>query len=108
MNYIYVASPLGAETYEGIQENICRAVWYCKRVWRNQQSIPVAPHIYFPRFLDDMNAADRAVGTCEGMKLLAQCDEVYAFAEDFTHASSGMKAEIELAETLGIPVTYVS
>lgn len=106
MKYVYVASPLSAETHEGIQENIRNAVRYCQYVWGCRLGIPVAPHAYFTQFLDDMNGNDRDTGLREGLKLLSRCDEMYVFAKGYNGASPGMREEIHFADYLGIPITY--
>ena len=65
--------------------------------------IPLAPHAYFPRFLDDNDPEERAEGMRLGNDWLLECEELWVMGETI---SPGMKAEIELAKSLGIPIQY--
>lgn len=97
---IYVASPLRGD----IEENVKNANRFCRFVAANQ-AIPIAPHVYFKGFLDDRVPEEREIGMFLGKELLKQCCEVWVFCND-GRLSEGMKAEIELAERMKIPVRY--
>lgn len=99
---IYVCSPLRGD----IETNIEKAKEYCRFIALKLDAIPVCPHIYFTRFLDDNNEIEREVGMSFGLRLLSECDNVYVF--DSNGISEGMKKEIELASKLNIPVAYES
>ena len=88
---IYICSPLRGD----YSKNIGRALKYCREV-ALQGDIPIAPHIYFTQFLDD------AIPLKYGLELVKLCDMVYVYGKP----SEGMKAEIKLAEQLGIEVVY--
>lgn len=94
---IYVCSPLRGD----IEENIKRAKQYCKEITLSG-NIPICPHVYFTQFLDDNIEEERNLGMSLGIELLKICSAVYVFREN--GISSGMKAEIDIASSLGIPV----
>lgn len=78
-----------------IAEYLCRIVTLLGQ-------IPIAPHVYFTRFLDDSDEDERALGIESGMELLRHCDEVWVF--DFDGISEGMKMEIEYAQKHNKPI----
>lgn len=96
---VYICSPLRGD-YE---KNIQRAVEYCRAVVRDGH-FPIAPHIYCTRFLDDTNPDERECGIKMAMEMLELCDCMLVFGD---HISKGMRQEIEMAQTVGIPVRYV-
>ena len=61
---------------------------------------PVAPHLYYPQFLDD-DEVERALGMELGLKALRSCDELWIISP---RISSGMSAEIKEAQKCGIRV----
>ena len=68
--------------------------------------IPVAPHIYFTRFLDDRSQNERELGLACGLELLKLCQEIWVFNLD--GISEGMQREIDFAKKLGKKVVYLS
>ena len=94
---IYICSPCRGD-YE---TNIDNAITY-SGIYFRMGYIPVTPHIYFTRFMDDTNSKERSMAMNAGMQLLLECSEVWVFGLD--HPSEGMQAEIELAKAHGIPV----
>ena len=62
---------------------------------------PIAPHLYYPQFLNDEDENERALGMELGMKALERCQEVWIVS---LRISSGMSAEIRKAKELSIPV----
>lgn len=84
---VYVCSPLKGN----IEENINKAKGYCKEVIE-KGFIPIAPHIYFTQFLNDLKEEERKMGIECGMELLKLCDELWVYG-DYTK-SEGMTAEI--------------
>ncbi len=62
---------------------------------------PVAPHLFYPQFLDDNDPTERALGMELGLKALRSCDELWILTP---RISSGMSAEIKEAQKCGIPV----
>lgn len=99
---IYICSPLRGN----IDDNINKAKEYCKFVVAKMKAMPVCPHIYFTQFLDDNNELEREIGMDFGLRLLSECDRVIVF--DNNGISEGMKKEIELANSINIPVGYWS
>ena len=65
--------------------------------------LPMAPHAYFTRFLDDDDPEERAKGIRLGNDWLLDSEEVWVMGETI---SVGMKDEIELARQVGIPIWY--
>lgn len=93
---IFICSP-----YQGsIEENKKKAAYYAKIVAKSG-NVPVAPHIYFPNFLDEKNSNERMTGIAMGLELMDMCDEVYVFGFDITE---GMKFELDHAKETRKPV----
>ena len=65
--------------------------------------LPMAPHAYFPRFLDDDDPEERAEGIRLGNDWLLDSEEVWVMGET---VSAGMRDEIELARQVGIPIHH--
>lgn len=61
---------------------------------------PIAPHLYYPQFLNDDDEVERALGMELGLKALRSCDELWIIS---LRISSGMSAEIKEAQKCGIP-----
>lgn len=92
---IFVCSPLRGN----IKQNIVLAEDYCRMI-ALMGMIPIAPHAYFTRFLDDTIEMERELGMSMGMELLWGCDELWYFGEP----SAGMKTEMAEAKGSNIPV----
>jgi hypothetical protein len=93
---VYICSPLRGN----VERNMRNARDYCRFAY-DAGFVPIAPHLYFPQFLDEDDADERAAGMRYGLEQLWQCREVWVFGESIT---AGMRAEIELAKDLKIPV----
>jgi hypothetical protein len=93
--------------FGGKEENIKRAEAFCRYVV-TRGHIPVAPHVFFPRFLDDLNPAERALGLEGSLALMERCDEVWYFLEDNEDLSNGMKMESELMIKLEMPYKVIN
>ena len=100
MKKIYVCSPYAGDT----ETNVRNARKYCEYVVRRCGAIPIAPHIFFPQFLDDDNPNERQFGLEAGKQLIAECDELWYFGD---RVSKGMVAEILKAKKENIRVVYV-
>jgi len=100
MKLIYVASPYAGD----IERNTAFAREACQFV-KNEGHAFFAPHLLYPQVLHEDDPADRQLGLAMGKKMLAKCDELWAFG-DFI--SPGMAGEVELAEQRGIPVRYIT
>lgn len=95
---IYICSPYSGNT----EANTLRAREYC-RAAMEEGFLPVAPHLYFPQFLDDTLPEERETGLRICERLLCRCREVWVFGG---RISAGMKREMACAEANGIPVRY--
>ena len=80
---------------------------YC-RYAVEQGHTPIAPHLFYPQFLDDKSEAEQALGLQMGLQLLNFCDELWAFTGDRHILSPGMAVEIAYAEENLIPIRYMS
>ena len=96
---VFVCSPFAGDMglNAKLAEEYSRFVYECG-------GVPVTPHLLFPRFLDEHNPDERRAGLEMGKRLLAHCDQLWAFGDV---VSSGMKEEIHRAGELGIPVTHI-
>lgn len=95
---VYICSP-----YAGEVERHERETRRYSRFAVEQGVIPLAPHLLFPQFLNENSSYERLLGLHFGMALLELSKEVWVFGE---RISSGMEAEINQAENLGIPLRY--
>ena len=104
MKSVYICSPYRsyqkdpAERAREIDCNLRLARKGC-RIAVERGFIPVAPHLYFPQFLNEATEGD--VGIEAGLELLKQCKEVWVLGR---RISDGMADEIQYAKELGIPV----
>jgi hypothetical protein len=95
---IYICSPFKGDT----ETNVKNALRYC-RFTLNKGKLPIAPHCYFPQFMDDNNASERQLALAFGLRLMYGCKAVWVFGE---RISEGMKLEIETAKERNIPIKY--
>ncbi len=103
---IYVCSPYKAVSLTEAdrewerKENVKRAKLAC-RILVKLGYLPLAPHLYFTRFLEDSDEKEREEGIVLGLRWLEISDELWVFGE---RISDGMSREISYARELGIPV----
>lgn len=100
---IFVCSPFKRQhklSFWEKRQNIKNAIKYCQTIIDNGM-IPIAPHLYFPKMLNDNNLKDRTIGMSMGLELMKHCDFVYVYGP---RISSGMQIEIDKARKLGIPI----
>lgn len=95
---VYICSPYAGD----IDENIKAARSY-SRFAVGKGYIPIAPHLLFPQFLNDVDKEQRELGLCFALILLGKCDELWVFGD---RVSDGMAREIANAQKHGIPVRY--
>ena len=104
MELVYICSPLRATATYAYLQNIANAVDYCKLAIKQRSDIvPIAPHIYFTRFMNDNDSLQRSKACDMGLALLERCSELWVYGD---YISNGMLAEINYAETLGLPIRY--
>ena len=101
LNFIYVCSPYRGNLTEMIR-NMNNTAEYCAAIVK-EGAVPVAPHLYFPRFMNEDIPEDREFGMKVGRMLLAKCCEVRVFGD---RISEGMQEEINLAKQLNIPIRH--
>lgn len=94
---VYICSPLRGD----MERNIIKAQGYCREAL-DMGVLPIAPHVYFTQFTSDLIPKERALGLKLGKELLLTCSEVWVYG--IQNPSEGMKGEIELAKSYGIPV----
>lgn len=95
---VYVCSPLSGD----MERNAENARRYC-RFAVNSGCIPLAPHLYFPQFMDDGNGTERDLALFMDIVLLSKCSELWVFGE---RISKGMSIEIEKAKRKGQPIRW--
>lgn len=97
---VYICSPFAGDT----EYNICRARRYC-RFAVSEGCIPLAPHLHYPQFMDDLDKESRELGLTFAQFLLTKCDVVWVFGN---RISDGMAREIAKAKELAIPIRFFS
>lgn len=95
---VYICSPYSGD----VEGNTQRARAYC-RYAVDKGRIPLAPHLYFPQFLDDRT--ERSLALFMDIVLLSKCAELWVFGETI---SEGMQKEIRYAQRKGKLVKYFS
>lgn len=98
---VYVGTPLGAPTREGILHNYRRAC-YAVRQLIDEGYAPIAPHLLYCLVLDEQNPAHRALGLQLDLALMAGFQKVVLFTPDGTEntLSSGMKLDLSRAKSI--------
>ena len=100
MKRTYMCSRFAGET----AKNVALAKRLCRQLVAAGQG-PFAPHLLYPRFLDDRNPSERELGIACGLTFMAVCDEVWVYTAD--GVSSGMGRGLDQAFQLGRPVVEI-
>ena len=87
---VYVCSPFSGD----VEYNTEQARKYSRFAFENQ-TIPIAPHLLFPQFLDDTNPKEREAAMHFDYVLLGKCKEIWVFGGIIT---KGMEQEIRVAK----------
>ena len=95
---VYICSPLSGD----IEGNQTKARAYC-RFAVDTGYIPIAPHIYFPQFMNEHNPKERDLALFMDTVLLTKCAELWVFGDTI---SRGMSVEMEKARRKGQPIRY--
>ena len=95
---VYICSPFSGD----VETNVANARRY-SRYAVDKGYIPIAPHIFFTRFLDDRNPKDRELGLFMGHVMLTKCVELWVFGDRIT---PGMEREIAKAGERAMPIRY--
>lgn len=93
MRFIYVCSP-----YRGdVVRNMNFAQECCRDIFKHHH-IPIAPHLYFPLFMNDNIKEVRELAFELNKRLIDMCDYITVFG---TEISEGMQIEIDYAYSIG-------
>ena len=93
---VYICSPLSGSIAANQRSRYCRFAV-------DGGYIPLAPHLYFPQFMDDGNGAERNLALFMDLVLLSKCAELWVFGD---HISKGMSIEIEKARRKGQTIRW--
>lgn len=93
---VYIASPYAGD----VEKNVEFAKQAC-RFAMGHGCTPVAAHLMYPQFLNDADPKEREAGMRMGLRILAECDELWMCGDE---ASPGMREEKAAAMEMGIPV----
>ncbi len=96
---VFICSP-----YRGATERNLRLARYYCRLALSRKATPFAPHLHYTQFLDDSVNKERRLGISCGIEVLRRCDEIWVCGDKIT---AGMKAEIDAAKELGIPIRRI-
>jgi hypothetical protein len=92
--FAYVCSPFRGDA----ESNTEQARKYCRQVF-DAGYAPIAPHIFFPQFLNDDVPKEREAGMSMGAALLPLCRVLVVCGDQIT---AGMKQELRHAKKFGI------
>ena len=67
------------------------------------REIPLAPHLHYPQFMDDADRDARELAMFFNRILLSKCEQLWAY---IGRVSAGMRAEIDWAHQMDIPVRF--
>ena len=95
---VYICSPFSGK----VKKNKKNARKYC-RFALEQHTIPFAPHLLFPQFMDDSSPEERKLAMFMNMIMLGHCEELWVFGDSI---SAGMKQEIRKAERKRMKIRY--
>lgn len=95
---VFICSPYAGE----VERNTENALRYCRMAYERGY-LPVAPHLFFPRFLSEGEPREREDGLFMGRVLLTKCSEIWVFGDTI---SNGMAKELEKAESRKMPTRH--
>lgn len=96
---VYICSPYSGD----IEDNVKLARTLCAHAVA-RHTIPLAPHLLFPQFMDDTDPDARDLAMFFNRILLSKCEAIWVYT---ARVSAGMRAEIEWAHHLELPITYL-
>jgi len=93
MRFVYVCSPYRGEVVKNLNytQECCRKVF-------SKNDIPIAPHLYFPMFMNDNIEEVRELAFEINKRLIDMCDCLCIFGSVI---SEGMQIEIDYANSIG-------
>jgi len=95
---VYICSPYSGD----VEANVVLARRFCAFAVSAGQ-IPLAPHLHYPQFMDDADPDARELAVLFNRILLSKCEELWA---NIGRVSAGMRAEIDWAHQMDIPVRF--
>jgi hypothetical protein len=105
MRRAFIVSPYRADDDHSVAQHEHIAHRLCKYA-RNRGYTPVAPHLLFPKILDDGISEERELGMWMGLQLMPWCDVVLVYASHTM--TKGMWREVQRAYDLPMRVEEVS
>jgi len=93
---VFISSPYSGD----VEKNTEKAKFYA-RIAAGCGHVPIAPHLYFPNFMDEENATERIQGIEMGVEIMCACDEFWLMGGNITR---GMQYELERAKEMKLPV----
>lgn len=106
MKLAFLCSPLRATSPEEKELNIKFAQNACHTIISRFGYNSIAPHLFYPQFLDDENDTERALGLKLAKDLLKRCDVIFVFTG--RGISAGMAQEIKFANSLNKRIVYLN
>lgn len=110
---VFVCSPLRGSGAKGeVAQNIRKAQKYCEELMiKEKRVIPLAPHCFYPYFLNDENPEHRMRTRECALAFLHACDAMYVYYPkgsdgkcDKTKLSDGMQYQLDVAQQLGLEI----
>ncbi len=95
---VFVCSPLRGN----LLLNQKKAKYYCK-ILLNLGYTPIAPHLFYPQFLDPTHKEEDALGFNSGLTLLKRCDKIVIFGD----CSIGMQTELDFIKLHNLTIEQV-
>ncbi len=97
---VFISSPFAGDT----ERNIRKAQGYC-RFAVTMKSIPIAPHLLFPQFMDDSDTSQRDLALFMGTVLMSKCLEMWVFGRNITNR---MAIQLDKAQRSSMRIRYFS
>lgn len=105
MELIYICSRYKPDKEHSVEFNEAVALTACRALIDiSTDYMPIAPHLYFTRFMDDDNQIERTAALSYGKFVLKRCNRMKVIVVDGI-ISEGMQAEIDMADG-NIPIDY--
>lgn len=98
MSLVFICSPYASD----MEHNTEKVQRYCRFAY-SVGKVPIAPHLYFPQFLDEEIPEEREAGIKMGIEILKKSSELWCFGNVITN---GMEVELKYAIKNNIPVKY--
>lgn len=95
---VYICSP-----YSGDVESNVELARDFSAFAVGQRVIPLTPHLLYPQFLNDDDPDECELAMFFNRILLTKCEEMWVYTG---HVSHGMRAEIDWARELELPIHY--